>query len=240
MNTSMSQPALQPARQSGRHSDPHADRQSGRQSGSSPRDDQSRHIILDTVGRSADRIGHDLLGLTVPLRAAIEVAAESGLDLATAPEACRLIERLGASLQMLAATERMSMTAELTSVYETMQPLLKATLPRGVQLSAELGEPGVAIDAGREALAQAIFRCCQAVGGEAVAGDRVVVRRDSASEPGHIALRFALETRDHRAADADPASKFLPQAGDPVLVSLGASIEAGAGPTILLTIPLSQ
>lgn len=221
---------------------PRSARRPERQPANSPQTGQS--LMLDAVGRAADRIGHDLLGLTVPLRAAMEVAEESGLDLATAPEACRLIERLGAALQMVGATERMSMTAELTAVYETMQPLLKATLPRGVQLVAELGEPDATINAGREAVAQAMFRCCQAVGAEAAPGDRVVVRRDSAGEPGYIDLCFGLETRDQqRSADTELATMFLPQADDPLLVSLGASIEAAAGPagpTIVLTIPLSQ
>lgn len=237
MNTSVSRSA------------PPAGRQPDRQKATVPESGHAQHqtqqqLMLEIVGAASDRIGHDLLGFTVPLRAALEVAAESGIDVATAPEACRLIERLGAALQMIGASERMSMTAELTAVYETMQPLLKATLPRGVQLVAELGEPDATINAGREALSQALFRCCQVVGARAEPGDRVVVRRDRAAEPGHMELRFTLETRnEQRPAGADVAGKLLPQPGDPMLRALGASIEHAdepAGAAILLTIPLSH
>jgi len=212
--------------------------------GDPPQAEQVRQRMLLIVAGAAGRIGHDLLGLTVPLRAVLEAAAADGVEVSTAPEACRLIERFGAGLQMLAATERMSVTAELGAVYETIQPLLKATLPRGVQLVAELDDAPHVINAGREAVAQALFRCCHAVAAAAVAGDRVVVARRPSSEAGAIDLRFVLEAADpERTGDARLAAGLLPRHDDPLIVALGATVEVRTGkpgPAVVLTVPRTR
>jgi hypothetical protein len=214
------------------------------QLGSPPQAELSRQRMLQIVASAVGRIGHDLLGLTVPLRAVLEAAAEDGVEVSTAPEACRLIERLAAGMQMLAATERMSVTAELGAVYETIEPLLKGTLPRGVQLVAELDDAPLVIPAGRESVAQALFRCCHAVAAPAVPGDKVVVRRRPSSEAGAIDIHILLETPEPRdAAPAKVGAELLPRHDDPLIGALGASIEVRPGepaPTIVLTVPLAQ
>lgn len=210
--------------------------------GNPPQAEQSRQRMLQVVGSAADRIGHDLLGLTVPLRAVLDIAAEDGVEVSSAPEACRLIERLGATLQMLAATERMSVTADVGAVYETIQPLLRATLPRGVELRAEFGELPQVVGAGRESVAQALFRCVHAVGASAVAGDRIEVESGPSSEADAIDLAFALEVSDPQRAAGAVLADLLPGHDDPLILALGALIEVGArssGPTVVLTIPLA-
>lgn len=209
--------------------------------GAPPQIDQTRQRMLHVVASAAGRIGHDLLGLTVPLRAVLEALAADGADISIGPEACRQIERFGAGLQMLAATERTSMTADPGAVYHTMEPLLRATLPRGVQLVAEFGEPAQ-LDAGREAVGQAMFRCLHTVAASAAPGDRLVVRSGLSSEEDALDLRFSLEPSGaERPATTSPASDLLPRHDDPLTVALGAMIEAQAGeagPIIVLTIPL--
>lgn len=213
------------------------------QTGTPPQTEQSRQRMLQVVASAAGRIGHDLLGLTVPLGAVLEAAAADGFDVSSAPEACRLIERFGAGLQMLAATERTSATADPGAVYHTMEPLLRATLPRGVQLAAEFGEPAQALHAGREAVGQALFRCCHALAASAAPGDRLLVQCVPSSEDAAIDLRFTLEVADpDRAGSAAPLSDLLPAHDDPLITTLGALIEVQAGdrgPTIVLTIPLA-
>jgi hypothetical protein len=209
------------------------------QAGSPPQAEQSRQCVLEALAGSAGRIGHDLLGLAMPLRAVLESAAEDGVEVAGGPEACRMIERIGAGLQMLAAGERMSATAEIGAVWETIEPLVKATLPRGVVVDWRL-EGSQTVRAGREAVAQAIFRCCHAVAAWSGPGSKVVVRGGAGGDSNASAeLRFELE----KPAQAEPGGglAMLPRHDDAVIAAMGATIEArpaDPGLALVLTVPV--
>lgn len=202
--------------------------------------EESRQRVLEVVARSAGRIGHDLLGIAMPLRAVLECAADDGVEVATAPEACRMIERIGAGLQMLASTERMSATADIASVYETIEPLVKASLPRGVELAADLPAEKQTVRAGREAVAQLIFRCCHAAGAWSGAGSRLVVRTAASPDAGALELRFELERPGRDQPSGGLA--LLPRHDDPAITALGATIEArpaDPGLAVVLTVPVA-
>ncbi|HYE60729.1 MAG TPA: PAS domain S-box protein [Phycisphaerales bacterium] len=127
---------------------------------------------MAALGTLSAGLGHDIGNLLLPVGVAVEALRRSGLpaklsgEVETIASSTEYLRQLAAGLRMLAvdpSREHGDEAIELREWWKTACSVLKATLPRGVELEGSFPN-GLRVSMTRPALAQAVFNLVQNAG----------------------------------------------------------------------------
>jgi PAS domain S-box-containing protein len=194
---------------------------------------------LAAVGNLAAGLGHDIANLVLPIRGRLEALGgvcttpESRDDLTGIARALDHLSSLSSGMRLMAldpARERASSPVDdLAEWWAQAEGILRAALPRHVQLAGEL-PAGVGVAMPQHRLAQAVFNLVQNAG-EALAGQEAGTIRVIAAPAAPGALRGGTAAVSLRVIDDGPG--MLPgvvaRCFEPYFSTKGRAIATGMG-----------